>query len=98
MRRLVTVAMACAALGIGISSGAYAESFKWASQGDILTFDPHAQNESFNNAAASYVYDSLVRYGKDGKIEPALAESWKTVPEGFVLRFRQGVKFHEVRH
>lgn len=95
MRRLVAVAMACAALGIGISSGAYAASFKWASQGDILTFDPHAQNESFNNAAASYVYDSLVRYGTDGKIEPSLAESWKTVPEGFVFKIRQGVKFHE---
>lgn len=55
MRRLVAIAMTCAAMGIGISSGAYAATFKWASQGDILTFDPHAQNEAFNNTANSYV-------------------------------------------
>ena len=60
MRRLVAIAMTCAAMGIGISSGAYAATFKWASQGDILTFDPHAQNEAFNNTANSYVYEALV--------------------------------------
>lgn len=94
MRRLVAVAMACAALGIGISSGAYAASFKWASQGDILTFDPHAQNESLNNSANSYVYEPLVELSK-GKIIPCLAESWRSVPEGYVFKIRQGVKFHE---
>lgn len=33
MRRLVAIAMTCAAMGVGISSGAYAATFKWASQG-----------------------------------------------------------------
>lgn len=94
MRRLVAIAMACAAMGIGISSGAYAATFKWASQGDILTFDPHAQNEAFNNTANSYVYETLVNLNK-GKVEPSLAESWTSVPEGFVFKLRQGVKFHE---
>lgn len=94
MRRLVAVAMACAALGIGISSGAYAASFKWASQGDILTFDPHAQNENLNNSANSYVYEPLVELSK-GKIVPCLAESWRSVPEGYVFKIRKGVKFHE---
>lgn len=94
MKRLVVIAMTCAALGIGISSGAYAASFKWASQGDILTFDPHAQNENLNNSANSYVYESLVNLS-NGKIVPSLAESWRSVPDGFVFKIRQGVKFHE---
>lgn len=94
MRRLVAIAMTCAAMGIGISSGAYAATFKWAAQGDILTFDPHAQNESLNNTANSYVYEALLSLNK-GKIEPCLAESWKSVPEGFVFKLRPGVKFHE---
>ena len=94
MRRLVAIAMTCAAMGIGISSGAYAATFKWASQGDILTFDPHAQNEAFNNTANSYVYEALVNLNK-GKVTPSLAESWTSVPEGFVFKLRKGVKFHE---
>ncbi|WP_370757933.1 hypothetical protein [Parasutterella sp.] len=91
-RRLVAIAMTCAAMGIGISSGAYAATFKWASQGDILTFDPHAQNEAFNNTANSYVYEALLNLNK-GKVQPCLAESWTSVPEGFVFKLRKGVKF-----
>ena len=41
------------------------------------------------------VYDPLVRYGKDGKIEPALAESYDISEDGTVYTFklRKGVKF-----
>ena len=38
MRRLVAIAMTCAAMGVGISSGAYAATFKWASQGGHINF------------------------------------------------------------
>lgn len=85
MRRLVAVAMACAALGIGISSGAYAASFKWASQGDILTFDPHAQNENLNNSANSYVYEPLVELSK-GKSFPALPKAGNPFLKAMCLR------------
>ncbi len=94
MRHIVATAMTALAVSL-MASGVCAAPFKWASQGDILTFDPHAQNESFNNAANSYIYESLVRYGKGSTIEPALAESWKTVPEGFQFKIRPNVKFHE---
>lgn len=63
-------------------------------RGDILTFDPHAQNEAFNNTANSYVYEALLNLNK-GKVQPCLAESWTSVPEGFVFKLRKGVKFHE---
>lgn len=63
-------------------------------RGDILTFDPHAQNEAFNNTANSYVYEALLNLNI-GKVQPCLAESWTSVPEGFVFKLRKGVKFHE---
>ena len=41
------------------------------------------------------VYDPLVRYGENGKIEPALAESYEISEDGTVYTFklRKGVKF-----
>ena len=41
------------------------------------------------------VYDPLVRYGENGKIEPALAESYSISDDGKVstCKLRKGVKF-----
>ncbi len=95
MRCLSKISCVLFAAGLGISSLAYSASFNWASQGDILTFDPHAQNETLNHTANSFIYEGLVRYNENGKVEPALAESWEVVPEGFLFTLRKGVKFHE---
>lgn len=77
------------------STSAMAATLNWTSAGDILTFDIHAQNENLNNAACAEVYEGLVRWTPDMKVEPALATSWKRVPEGFLFEIRKGVKFHE---
>ena len=44
-------------------------------------------------------YNRLVEWGFDGKLEPALAESWTTSPDGRTWTFtlRKGVKFHNGR-
>src|SRR4029453_7017722 len=44
-------------------------------------------------------YNRLVEWGFDGKLEPALAESWTTSAEGKIWTFklRRGVKFHNGR-
>jgi ABC-type transport system substrate-binding protein len=58
--------------------------------------DPHSYrpNEFFAN---NWVYESLVSYGEDGAIVPALAESWTETADGlgFTFTLRQGVKFHD---
>ena len=72
-----------------------AATFQWASAGDILTFDIHAQNENLNSTACQSVYEALVRWDEHMKVEPALATSWKRVPGGFLFEIRKGVKFHE---
>jgi peptide/nickel transport system substrate-binding protein len=44
-------------------------------------------------------YNRLVEWGADGKIEPVLAESWTTTPDGrtWTFKLRRGVKFHNGR-
>jgi peptide/nickel transport system substrate-binding protein len=44
-------------------------------------------------------YNRLVEWGSDGKIEPVLAESWTTSPDGrmWTFKLRRGVKFHHGR-
>ena len=41
----------------------HAKTLRWSSQGDILTMDPHAQNEGLNNSASDHVYEPLVTRG-----------------------------------
>ena len=53
-RSLIAVALTAAFLFPVVGS---AKTFKWASQGDILTLDPHSQNEGLNIAANLWVYD-----------------------------------------
>jgi peptide/nickel transport system substrate-binding protein len=72
----------------------YAKTFRWASQGDVLTFDPYAQNESFNNTFNSYVYESLVQYDKKFEVVPQLATKWEQMgPTQWRFHLRPNVKF-----
>ena len=92
-KKLLITALSAALL---VPMAVQAKTLRWASQGDILTLDPHAQNEGLNIAASSYVYEPLVQYDKDFKITPALATEWET-PSDTLWRFkiREGVKFHD---
>jgi peptide/nickel transport system substrate-binding protein len=92
-RKLLAGAILAAAVAV---TPAFAKTLRWASQGDILTFDPMAQNESLNNTFSDYVYEGLVRYNKQFVPEPALATSWTRVsPTQWRFTLRQNVKFHD---
>ena len=43
------------------------------------------------------VFEGLTRFGPDGAIEPALAESWEIAPDGlsWVFNLHEGVSFHD---
>jgi len=43
------------------------------------------------------VFEGLTRFGPDGSIEPALAESWEIAPDGlsWVFHLHDGVTFHD---
>jgi peptide/nickel transport system substrate-binding protein len=80
------------------STMSVAKNFRWSSQGDAATLDPHSQNETFNNGINNQVYESLVNRGREtfSKHVPGLAVSWtNTGPLTWVFKLRQGVKFHD---
>jgi len=71
-------------------------TLRWASQGDALTFDPHAQNETPTITGLQQVYDTLVTRSADLEMEPALALTWEPVePTVWEFTLREGVVFHD---
>lgn len=84
---------AVAALALG--GAAEAKTLKWGAAREIASLDPYSFGETFTLAVLNHVYEGLVRYTGDLKIEPALAESWETAsPTVWRFKLRQGVKFH----
>lgn len=78
-----------------LSTAASAETLRWGANRDIFSLDPYSYGDSFTINVLNNVYEGLVRYNRDLKIEPALATSWETVSDS-VWRFklREGVTFH----
>jgi peptide/nickel transport system substrate-binding protein len=92
-RNLIAAALSAALL---LPATGLTKTLKWTSQGDILTLDPHSQNESLNLTANSWVYDPLVRYDEKFGLAPSLAVSWEQVnPTLWRFNLRSGVKFHD---
>jgi peptide/nickel transport system substrate-binding protein len=95
MRRFAIAALLAAGV-LAAGPAVHAKTLRWASQGDFLTMDPHAQNESLNNTAAAYIYEPLITYNEKFELVPALATSW-TRDGNLLWKFnlRKGVKFHD---
>lgn len=94
MRRTLLASALAAAMLLPLAG--HTKTLRWASQGDILTLDPHAQNEGLTIAASSYVYEPLVQYDQDFNLVPALATAWEQVnPTLWRFTLREGVKFHD---
>ncbi|TSE24868.1 Heme-binding protein A [Tepidimonas sediminis] len=94
MQRTVIAVAAALALGMG---GAWAKTFKWASAGEIPSWDIHSQNNALSNGIHAAVYESLVYYNsKTFKVEPLLAQGWREIsPTQIRFTLRKGVKFHD---
>lgn len=89
-RTVVLVFLLC------LAGAASAQTLRWASQGDLLTLDPHAQNEVLTNSINGQVYETLVTAGKTLALEPGLAVSWQQItPLHWRFKLRPGVKFHD---
>jgi len=84
------------AAAFSFSAPIEAKTLRYSSQGDIVTIDPHAQNEGSTNAFLDNIYEPLVTRGKDLKVEPCLALSWQVVnPTTTRFKLRPNVKFHD---
>jgi peptide/nickel transport system substrate-binding protein len=85
-------------LALSMAFGAtalHAKTFTWSASADALSMDPYSTNNSFTTAFVNNIYEGLVRFNEQLKVEPALAESWQnTSPTVWRFKLRQGVKFH----
>jgi peptide/nickel transport system substrate-binding protein len=63
------------------------------------SLDPILEQALSRHRLDPLFYNRLVEWGRDGKIEPSLAESWTTSPDGktWTFKLRRGVKFHNGR-
>lgn len=61
------------------------------------SMDPGDQTATYTASVLDPMYEGLVRFSADMKIEPALATSWSSDESGKVWTFklRSGVKFHD---
>lgn len=78
------------------SGSSQAKSITMSWPRDIGTMNPHTYNPS-QLFAQSMLYEPLVSYQENGKLEPALAESWTISDDGktYTFKLRQGVKFSD---
>jgi peptide/nickel transport system substrate-binding protein len=91
---LTALMIGCVALAVTPASAK--NTIRWASQGDALTSDPHASNESPTHSASRKVYDVLYYNNRDMKLTPWLATGFKLKdPTTWEFSLRKGVKFHD---
>jgi len=78
------------------AASALAATFKFADQGDSISMDPHALNETLQLNITGNMYEPLVGRGKKLELEPLLATTWKqTAPTVWRFTLRPNVKFHD---
>ncbi|MBI5577118.1 MAG: peptide-binding protein [Deltaproteobacteria bacterium] len=76
---------------------AYGDALVEGSIGDVSGFISAVTSDTASHAAASYIFNGLVKYDKDLKLEGDLAESWEVTPDGKKITFhlRKNVKWHD---
>src|SRR5258708_25573968 len=83
-------------IAMAVTGVAPAKNFRWSSQGDVVTQDPHGQDETFTKSINAMIYERLIMPGKDMSPTPWLATSWKTIsPTQRVFQLRKEVKFQD---
>ena len=76
---------------------AYGDALVTGSIGEPSTLIPILASDSASSDIAGLVYNGLVRYDKNLKLEGDLATSWEVSPDGLGITFhlRHGVKWHD---
>ncbi len=90
------VAAAGAVVLLSMPASAQDKVFRYATTGDILGLDPHANNEGPTNAMKGNIYGRLIHRLPDLSLEPDLATAWELGDDGvtWTFKLREGVTFH----
>jgi peptide/nickel transport system substrate-binding protein len=69
----------------------------WAIESDPVNLIPFGATAGSNMWGKEFMYDSLLEWDRDLKIQPALAESYEAAPDAtsYTFHLRRGVKFHD---
>lgn len=94
MKKLVLFVL-CLFTAFSFTVSAGAKTLKVGLDADPVSLDPQVQLSGGMLQLSHWVFDPLVRWNKDHKIVPRLAEKWERLDE-LTVRFylRKGVKFH----
>ena len=97
MNRIRTVLIALALLPTCLVVPARAENVvRWATPMPADSFDPYGHDELFTIWVNNLVFESLINYDWQGRLEPGLAVSWKRLDAPtWEMELRQGVTFHD---
>lgn len=76
---------------------AYGDTFIEGSIGEPSTLLPVLASDSASSDINGLVYDGLLRYDKNLRLEGVMAESWEISPDNLTITFhlRKGVKWHD---
>ncbi len=95
MRKFLMIA----ALGLSAAllvARAQQDMFTIAFQGGATTLDPIVKLETLTINWQQYIFDTVTRYDKSGRIKPGIAQAWRSEgPNKWVFIVRSGVKFHD---
>ncbi|HEV8307951.1 MAG TPA: ABC transporter substrate-binding protein [Methylomirabilota bacterium] len=103
--RVAASATAVSAIGPGRRASAQTRprrtggTFISAKTTEAPSLDPILEQALSQHRVSPLFYNRVVEWGADGKLEPALAESWTTSADGktWTFKLRRGVKFHNGR-
>lgn len=85
-----------AALALSLASFAFAQRLDVALDGSPSTLDPHLVVSGYGLTVTEQIYETLMRFGADGELEPELATAWEEVAPGVLrVELRRGVRFHD---
>ena len=80
---------------LSLSDLAGAATLRYAPESDALTLDPHGALVARTQMMQGWLYEGLVRFDKDMRCEPALAESYgRTAPDTWRFDLRPA-RFHD---
>lgn len=98
MRNKIQILAVAAAMAtaLALAAPASAKTFRFANAGDANSMDPYSRNETFLLTFTHNIYEPLVRWDRNTKLEAALATEWSQ-PSATTWRFklRPNVKFHD---
>jgi peptide/nickel transport system substrate-binding protein len=91
------LAAACGTAGPEPAVSGRRDRLIFAAAADATTLDPHNTTDSESDQVISMLFETLIAFDEQMKIEPRLAERWNVADDGVTWTFhlRRDVRFHD---